>query len=216
MNQICIVEGNDGYVFSNFLKKNGIGIPVGFTNEDISKFYACGSVSEIPKLFQAASDNSWYNNIGIVLDANQIGAEKRYNKLFTLLQKEGGYDLPRSVPKEGLYVESHSKRKVEIWIMPDNKTDGYLEHFLEKLISKENLVKFVKAQKAVKQFNKSEAELIPEKAMQKAYIHTYLAWQQEPGKPISQAINANYFNPKLQAAKPFLKWLKLVFDFISQ
>ena len=45
----------------------------------------------------------------------------------------------------------------------------------------------------------------------KAKIHTYLAWQDVPGRPMGQAITANILNSNSNVAVMFAKWLKEMF-----
>ena len=45
----------------------------------------------------------------------------------------------------------------------------------------------------------------------KAKIHTYLAWQDVPGRPMGQAITANILNSNSDVAVKFVKWLKEMF-----
>ena len=45
----------------------------------------------------------------------------------------------------------------------------------------------------------------------KAKIHTYLAWQDIPGRPMGQAITANILNANSELAMKFAKWLKELF-----
>ena len=42
-------------------------------------------------------------------------------------------------------------------------------------------------------------------------MHTWLAWQSEPGKPYGQAISAKYLNTDLPMAKTFANWLRRTF-----
>jgi len=45
----------------------------------------------------------------------------------------------------------------------------------------------------------------------KAVIHTWLSWQDEPGKPLGQAITANLLKPETDLAQVFINWLKKLF-----
>ncbi len=45
----------------------------------------------------------------------------------------------------------------------------------------------------------------------KAEIHTYLAWQNEPGMPLGLAITAQVLDGKHELAKTFSQWLKELF-----
>lgn len=46
----------------------------------------------------------------------------------------------------------------------------------------------------------------------KAKIHTFLAWQDEPGKPMGQAITAHILNPEAEQAKTFIGWLNRLYS----
>ncbi len=46
----------------------------------------------------------------------------------------------------------------------------------------------------------------------KALLHTWLAWQAEPGKPIGQAITANYLDANAMPAQQLMKWIRHLFD----
>ena len=48
-------------------------------------------------------------------------------------------------------------------------------------------------------------------AARKAVLHTWLAWQKEPGRPYGVAIKARYFGATSAAADQFLAWFEQVF-----
>lgn len=45
----------------------------------------------------------------------------------------------------------------------------------------------------------------------KALIHTWLSWQDEPGKPLGQAITRQVLKPETEVASIFIDWLKQLF-----
>lgn len=45
----------------------------------------------------------------------------------------------------------------------------------------------------------------------KAVLHTWLAWQKEPGRPYGTAIKARYFGANSAAVKRFINWFRNVF-----
>jgi hypothetical protein len=45
----------------------------------------------------------------------------------------------------------------------------------------------------------------------KAIIHTWLAWQKEPGKPFGTAITAKFLDPNVAQADVLVGWLKRLF-----
>lgn len=49
----------------------------------------------------------------------------------------------------------------------------------------------------------------------KAYIHTWLAWQKEPGKPMGQAITARYLDADALHARQLINWIRKLYDLES-
>ena len=96
--------------------------------------------------------------------------------------------------------------------MPDNRTQGNLEDFLVLLVpshSTNRLFKHVKT--SISSIPTSEI-LFPPQANSKATIHTWLAWQKEPGKPLGQAITNRFLDPDCLVVDEFVAWLKELFD----
>jgi hypothetical protein len=50
----------------------------------------------------------------------------------------------------------------------------------------------------------------------KALIHTWLAWQKEPGQPMGQAITAKALQSDTAIAAKFVDWLNQLFNPIDQ
>ena len=48
--------------------------------------------------------------------------------------------------------------------------------------------------------------------LSKAIIHTYLAWQDEPGYPMGQAITKQSLRPHTDIAIKFTDWLTRLFN----
>ncbi|TAN53782.1 MAG: hypothetical protein EPN21_00560 [Methylococcaceae bacterium] len=51
----------------------------------------------------------------------------------------------------------------------------------------------------------------PAQDRSKALLHTWLAWQKEPGKPPGQAIWARYFNADAPDALILMQWIRTLF-----
>lgn len=45
----------------------------------------------------------------------------------------------------------------------------------------------------------------------KAYVHTWLVWQEEPGTPMGQALEKRYLDPQAPAASAFVQWFNQLF-----
>ncbi len=167
----------------------------------------------MPTLLSAALNDQDLDNIGVVIDANQVGVESRYRTLKEVIRKyDPDIELPQ-LDESGVTINYSTDRKIGIWIMPDNQSKGYLEHFLEKLIPAGSKERYAKVKTLVKDHNKEYDSLIPEKAIQKANIYVYLALQKQPGKPLGQAIKANYFDAESVSADDFVNWMKATFEF---
>ena len=88
MAQQLIVEGNDAIAIANLLKKRNLPPPEGyfepkkFENEFVKR---AGGVDKITKIVNEALRNPSLSNIGIILDANDVGAKNRWESLKSLL-----------------------------------------------------------------------------------------------------------------------------------
>jgi hypothetical protein len=93
--------------------------------------------------------------------------------------------------------------------MPNNQTTGILEDFLRFLVPEGSLL-FKHVTKSVAGIPKSE-RLFHESAESKAVIHTWLAWQEKPGRPLGTAITARYLDPNVPQVDVLVSWLKKLF-----
>lgn len=46
----------------------------------------------------------------------------------------------------------------------------------------------------------------------KALLHTWLAWQEEPGGPMGQAITKRYLNANAPYAQELMSWIRQLFE----
>lgn len=97
--------------------------------------------------------------------------------------------------------------RVGIWIMPDNRLNGALEDFLKFMVP---------ADDGLLPHAESVIDSLPHTPFTpahrtKALVHTWLAWQKEPGKPYGQAISARYLDTSLPEAQLFADWLRRTF-----
>ena len=96
-----------------------------------------------------------------------------------------------------------------VWIMPDNKANGILEDFLRFLAPQESEL-FQHAESSVKDIPPEERRFAST-ADAKALIHTWLAWQKEPGKPLGTAITAHFLDPNVPQVDQLVDWLNRLF-----
>ena len=147
--------------------------------------------------------------VGFVLDADSP-IDARWMAVVDRL-KRVDVATPSSPPPEGFIGESTRYRsKVGVWLMPDNQLDGKLETFLQTLIDDDDPL-IGHATDATDRAKEIGAEF-SEPDHIKAVIHSWLAWQEDPGKPYGTAIRAKFFKHDSRAANAFVHWFRKLFD----
>lgn len=146
--------------------------------------------------------------IGLVLDADNPNIQSKWESVKGRLTKLG-YLLPAHPDINGTIIEMENMPKVGIWLMPDNKIDGMLEDFCRTLASDDS-IDF--AQDCVKKAQDKGFASFKQVHLSKSTIHTFLAWQNEPGMPLGQAITSTTLDPTKKSALVFVDFLKRLFE----
>lgn len=152
------------------------------------------------------------NTIGVVLDAD-ADLDARWNSVRDILLKEG-YAVSTSPDINGTIIEGVGRNPtIGIWLMPDNLQSGMLEDFVRYLIPQDDLLQPFVAQI----LSRIEGEDIknrydPNTQQSKAFIHTWLAWQKDPGKPMGTAIAAMFLDHNTDLCQRFVDWLNRLFN----
>lgn len=146
--------------------------------------------------------------LGAIIDAD-VDLAQRWQSIRDALGKAGYANVPVSPDESGTIISSGDPAlpRVGIWVMPDNRLTGMLEDFLQQLINQGDGL-LIHAQATV--------DALPERRFQavhrsKSVIHTWLAWQQNPGTPLGHAITRHYLDAHHELALRFLTWLKKLF-----
>lgn len=93
--------------------------------------------------------------------------------------------------------------------MPDNKETGILEDFLRFLVPPDcELFKY--ANSVLAAIPPAEVRF-SKLAEPKALLHTWLAWQKDPGRPLGQSITAKYLDAGVGEVDVFISWLERLF-----
>ena len=101
-----------------------------------------------------------------------------------------------------------------VWLMPDNRNAGALEAFLRDLIDQPDPLLCL-AERSAKKVKQLGARYSDHDA-QKAVLHTWLAWQKDPGRPYGVAIKARFFGVHSAATDRFVTWFQRVFGVTAQ
>ncbi len=149
--------------------------------------------------------------VGVVVDAD-ADLENRWVAIRNQIIKAEYENVPGSPILEGTIIDPPADKflpRVGVWIMPNNRRCGNLEHFLKFLIRQPN---------ALYDHAKSSVANIPPGCQRfndidrpKALIHTWLAWQKEPGNPYGTAITAQFLDPNVPEVNTLVEWLRRLF-----
>jgi len=154
--------------------------------------------------------------IGIVVDAD-ISAAARWQLLRDRLQnaailREKVYaSFPASPPPNGWISNEDHSPKVGVWLMPNNIDPGVLEDFARAMITEDDPL-LTKAIKTVEEIEQQGLNRYTEVERPKVIIHTWLAWQEESGRPLGQAVAHGYLRHDAPPAVAFITWLQRLFS----
>lgn len=170
--------------------------------------YECGGRQQLLKRLNAlisAPDRP--RIIGAVLDADS-GVAERWTSFSAKLQHHG-YVFPSAPDAQGTIIDATlSLPRLGLWLMPDNQATGIIEDFcIEMMAVRARGV----AGAAVRGAQAEGVCTFKPAHFSKALVHTYLAWQDEPGRPLGQAITAQALSPNTETALSFVSWLTRLF-----
>lgn len=168
-----------------------------------------GGVELLLKAMPLAIRDSGELPIGFVVDAN-ADLTARWQAIRNRLAK-AKVDCPGSPPPEGFIGEADNAHatRVGVWIMPDNRREGKLEDFLRELIAEEDALIGHAEQATDEAVARGASFSKPDRI--KAVVHTWLAWQEDPGRPFGTAVRAKFFDANAEAADAFVAWFKRLY-----
>ena len=150
-----------------------------------------------------------YPVLGILVDADD-SLKSTWEAIATRLQ-DAGYSVPLHPGAEGTILEHpNDGPRLGIWLMPDNHLAGKLEDFVRLLIPKGDGLT-PEAESALRAIEGKGVQRYAAKDRPKAFIHTWLAWQKDPGAPMGLAITKRYLDPNSPQADSFVAWLCRLF-----
>lgn len=142
--------------------------------------------------------------IGIIVDAD-TSLNERGTSLVSILTKAGYANFPKIPSVAGTVVRQDGRPTVGIWLMPNNSDDGMIEDFVALLVPAEDPL-LPRAQAAIDAIPLENRPFAPADRS-KALIHTWLAWQNEPGVRMGAAVTRKYLEPQSPTALTFVAWL---------
>lgn len=223
--RILLVEGaNDAHVILNLVGAHNISAEFrgyktqGFDNSQYVEIREKGGVEEVKRfdnLLQSLAIETKASNdgcLGIVVDAN-ASIDSRWQSLIDRLQVDDiGYaSVPVEPVENGLVLDRQGfLPRIGIWVMPNNKLLGKIENFIRLLVAKEKENLWRIAETVVTEIP-DEERLFADKDIIKAQVHTFLAWQDEPGRPMGESITRRYFQADTPEALNFISWIRALY-----
>lgn len=147
--------------------------------------------------------------LGVVVDAND-DFDSRWGQLRNRCL-DAFPALPLDMPSEGLVASNIEGCRFGAWIMPDNRSRGMLETFLMHLVPSEQHDSQEYARRVVGHAKRKGATF-RDAQRDKAMIHTWLAWQNPPGRPFGVALASRILDPNSSVAGPFVSWFRRLFE----
>ena len=202
--RVLMVEGpDDEHVVKHICGERGLG--------SIETIHPYGGKAPLLEGVGARLKESDITALGIILDAD-TDLQACWQAISARLIQAGYPNVPDAPSAVGTVVEATADTllpRVGIWLMPDNQIPGILEDFLRFLVPPGDPL-FAHVEESLDSIPSGLCRFNDLKKP-KARIHTWLAWQDEPGKPFGQAISARYLDPNLPAADTFAAWLQRTF-----
>ena len=156
--------------------------------------------------------------IGVVIDADTNIVNRWTSIRNRITDADVGYqNVPDQPDPAGTILdppEGTLLPRLGVWIMPNNQTNGILEDFLYSLVPQPNTL-FDHVRDSVATIPEGERRF-KQLYEPKAIIHTWLAWQEEPGWPFGTAISARFLDPSVTEVDVLAAWLKRLFFPSSQ
>jgi hypothetical protein len=200
-NSKLLVEGNDDqHVIWALCER--FRVPENFDVID------CEGIDNIYEQLPVRFKQSAIDSLGIIIDAD-VDLQMRWDSLAALLIKQG-YSTPTAFPQDGFISKNAENKRIGVWIMPDNKLNGMLEDFIAFLVPQHDellpIVYDSLKDIEIKRLNKYSL-----KHKSKAAIHTWLAWQDDPGTPLGLAITKRYLTSDQKICLQFINWISQLF-----
>ena len=199
--QKLLVEGNDDqHVVWALCKGNAVA-----ENFDVLD---CNGIEKLIEQLPTRLKQSGLQTLGIIIDAD-TNLSRRWVSLRDLINSIG-YTIPNEIPNEGLIHSEPGKIKIGIWIMPDNKLNGMLEDFIKFLIPEDDKL-LPEAESTLENVESKGLNKYTLVHRAKALIHSWLAWQEDPGTPMGLAITKRYLTTENEITNSFVVWMESLF-----
>lgn len=121
--------------------------------------------------------------------------------------------VPDDLPEGGLVVGQPSGPRLGAWVMPDNRLEGTLETFLAHLVP-DHATSPLWAYAEGESIDRARQHGATWKDVQrsKAAMHSWLAWHDEPGRQLHEALKHRLLKPGSPIVDRFMAWFRALFE----
>ncbi len=206
-----LVEGNeDKRVIPYLIEANDI--PWGKTKKEaIVEIESYDGIENMLNLREITAQlkTSGLTALGLIVDADDNPTARWQQVRNVCLPRIS--NLPENLPEEGLIHQTNFGVKFGVWMMPDNKTSGMLETFLGYMIPSGGDRLWDYTDEVIREA-KNRGATFKENHTDKAKIHSWLSWQNPPGRQLHNAIMERILEPQHPKAEIFINWFKTLYD----
>jgi hypothetical protein len=198
---VLLVEGKDDeHVFYALFNHNGIPRTIRIKDKQ--------GIDNLLETLEVELLGSELKQLGIVVDAD-TNLSARWQSLTAILRNSGYAKIPALPDPDGTIIVEDDRPVVGIWIMPDNSVPGMLENFVKFLVPQNDLL-WDRVVLCINSIPETE-RLFRSQHLIKAQIHTWLAWQEEPGTPLGSSITKRYLDADTLHAQKLIEWIRKLF-----
>jgi hypothetical protein len=217
--RLLIVEGQDDLHVVGHLAKtedllffNGRKPPANMEEARAIEIIDEGTVQNVLNSMTAyLTDRTGLRRFGVVMDADDSVSD-RWKSVKDRFSKKG-IALPSEIDPDGFVGQSPNGVRIGVWLMPDNLATGMLENFAAQMIPDDDRL-WGLAKRSVQDASTAESRAgrrFKDIHLAKAEIHTWLAWQDEPGQKLGQAIDQRMLSIGSPVALSFVNWLRRLY-----
>ncbi len=199
---LLLVEGKDDeHVFLGLLAYYNIPNAFRVKNTD--------GINKLMDALELEVDSNELKHIGVVVDADVV-LEDRWKALRSVLAKMSYNSVPSMPNSNGTIIYAEERPTVGIRLMPNNVLPGMIEDFIRFLVPEDDTL-WPLAEDVVRKVIATDRKFRLSYTS-KALLHTWLAWQEEPGGPMGQAITKRYLNANAPYAQELMSWIRQLFE----
>lgn len=200
-----LVEGKDDlHTIVHLLRRHGLNYDE--PAPSLPYIHSTDGYSELLKALPVAAKS--YKRLGVVVDAD-LDPASRWTEIVNSLKGVGVKVADEPVREGEIASGLIADWRIGVWVMPDNTSGGGLETFLGRLVPANDRC-WPHADASTREAKRLDAKF-PDKYFEKARIHSWLAWQEEPGQPYGTAITSACFRTDTAEAKAFVSWFQRLF-----